>query len=282
MQHSGFVGAVAVDPRNANVVYLGTGGGGVWKTDDGGQTWKPLTDDQPSLNIEGLALDPTNPDIIYAGTADFSTLGKMGAGILKSSDGGATWTVLPGPLPTGPGLVALVPWLAVSPSDGNVVLAVDDSTEGTAALYRSADGGNTWKQVIAPNTASIGQVLFDPTNGNIAYATLGGVYKSTDGGNTWASANGTGSGALAAGNFLALAIAPSSPETLFIGTTNETGVQMFKSVDGAKNWTPLTLTLSSYPTGGQRMVARRGATSMLQRHPTQVLPFPPTATRSTS
>ena len=61
-------------------------------------------------------------------------------------------------------------------------------------------------------------MLFDPSNGNIAYATLGGVYKSTDGGNTWASANGTGANTLPAGSYYGLAIAPSSPQTLFVDT----------------------------------------------------------------
>lgn len=240
MAHSGLINAVAVDPRNSNVVYLGAAGGGVWKTTDGGQTWIPLTDDQASLQIGALALDPTNPDILYAGThaSDFF-LGNMGAGIVKSSDGGATWTQLPGPLPIGPGLEASIWSLAVSPGDGDVLLAVDQSASG-AAVYRSADGGNTWTQVIAPNTAFDGQVLFDPSNGSIAYATLGGVYKSTDGGNTWANANGTGSNVLPAGTtFFGLGIAPSSPQTVFVGNFDYTGVQIFKSVDGGENWTPL-------------------------------------------
>ena len=238
MMHSGFINAVAVDPQNASVVYLGTLGGGVWKTSDGGQTWVPLTDGQSSLQIGVLALDPTNPDTIYAGTNSLGFFGNMGAGILKSPDGGATWTQLPGPLPTGPGMEASVGGLAVSPSNGNVVLAVDASAGG-AALYRSADGGNTWEEVIA-SSASPAQVLFDPSNGNIAYATtLGGVYKSTDGGNTWATANGTGANTLPAGTYYGLAIAPSSPQTLFVDTPNTASVQMYKSVDGAQNWTPL-------------------------------------------
>ena len=171
-QHSGQVNALAVDPSNSSVVYLGAAGGGVWKTSDGGQTWIPLTDDQPSLEIGALALDPTNPDTIYDGTAVSNAIwGNMGAGILKSSDGGSTWTQLPGPLPTGPGLEAVIWSLAVSPSDGNILLAVDTST-AVAAVYRSADGGNTWTEVIAPNTVSSGPVLFDPSNGNIAYAVL--------------------------------------------------------------------------------------------------------------
>ena len=236
--HSGWVNAVAVDPRNSDVVYLGTDGG-VWRTTDGGQTWIPLTDDQPSLQIGALALDPTNPDIVYAGTTISNFFfGNLGAGILKSTDAGTTWTLLPGPLPTGPGLEASVWSLAVCPGDGNIVLAVDQSATA-AAVYRSADGGNTWGQVVAPNMAWAGQVLFDPSNGNIAYATLGGVYKSTDGGSTWTSAAGTGANALPAGSYFALGIAPSSPSTLFVGAVNSTGVQMFKTVDGGQNWTAL-------------------------------------------
>jgi len=104
VQHSGHVNAVAVDPRNSNVVYLGTDGGGVWKTTDGGQTWTPLTDNQPSLEIGALALDPSNPDVVYAGTALVNdSFCNDGEGILKSTDGGATWTQLAGPLPYGPG-----------------------------------------------------------------------------------------------------------------------------------------------------------------------------------
>jgi photosystem II stability/assembly factor-like uncharacterized protein len=238
MMHSGMINAVAVDPRNSSVVYLGTDGG-VWKTTDGGETWIPLTDNQPSLEIRALALDPTSPDIIYAGTAASNSLGgNLGAGILKSTDAGASWTQLPGPLPIGPGLEASIWSLAVSPSDSNILLVVDQRGV-SAAVYRSADGGNTWSQVIAPNTAGLGQVLFDPSNGNVAYATLGGVYKSTDGGDTWASANGSGSNALPAGSYFGLGIARSSPSTLFVGALNSTGTQMFKTVDGAQNWTPL-------------------------------------------
>lgn len=239
MARSGQVNAVAVDPRNSSGVYLGTSGGGVWKTTDGGQTWTPLTDNQPCLSIQALVLAPTNPGIVYAGTAfSNSQFDEMGAGILKSTDGGATWTQLPGPLPMGPGLVAEVWALAVSPSDGNVVLAMASSASGTA-VYRSEDGGNTWSPVIAPNGAGPGQILFDPSNGSNAYATFGGVYKSADGGRTWTSASGTGSNVLPAGSYLGLAIAPSTPQTLFVGSLNSSGTQMFRTADGGQNWTPL-------------------------------------------
>jgi len=238
-QHSGQVNAFAVDPGNSSVVYLGENGGGVWKTTDGGQTWTPLTDNQPSLEIMSLALDPTNPDIVYAGTG-FSDafFANMGAGILKSSDGGNTWTQLPGPLPTGSGLEAAIWSLAVSPSDGNILLAVGQSASGTA-VYRSGDGGNTWNQVLAPSTALGTQVMFDPSNGSTAYACLDTVYESTDGGNTWTAASGTGSNVLPSGTSLALGMAPSSPTTLYAGNCPSSGTFMYKTVDGGQNWTPL-------------------------------------------
>lgn len=107
---SGRATAVVVDPRNSNVVYLGTAGGGVWKTTDGGQNWSPLTDAQPSLAIGSLALDPSNPDIVYAGTGEenFSVDSYYGAGILKSTDGGTTWQLLPGPNPSDRGEIGSI------------------------------------------------------------------------------------------------------------------------------------------------------------------------------
>src|ERR1700730_5052323 len=78
--------AIAVDPTNASVAYLGAPEGGVWKTTDGGAHWTPLTDTQPSLAIASIAIDPTNHNIVYAGTGDSYLYGE---GLLKSQDGGA-------------------------------------------------------------------------------------------------------------------------------------------------------------------------------------------------
>src|SRR5206468_9545966 len=96
---AGRVAALAVDPRDPKVVYMGAAGGGVWKTTDGGQHWTPLTDDQPSLATGAIALAPSNPDIVYVGTGEQNNSGDSyyGAGVLKSTDGGATWTQFEGP-----------------------------------------------------------------------------------------------------------------------------------------------------------------------------------------
>ncbi len=251
---SGHVEALAIDPRNINAVYLGAFDGGVWKTTDGGSTWNPMTDSQPSLAIGSIALDPSAPDIVYAGTGDGIL---YGVGLLKSTDGGATWTYIPGPFkgPFGSNQFFSggdrIYSLAVRPTNGSILLAavwLGDLTQ--SGIYRSADGGNTWTQAFSGARGAA--VYFDPTNGNIAYAALGdgygspldGVYKSTDGGQTWAPANGTGTNVLPSANAgqIILALAPSSPSTLYAAVFDVASGQpigLFRTADGALNWTKL-------------------------------------------
>ena len=93
---SGRVSALAVDPTNSATVYAGAAGGGVWKSNDGGTNWTPLTDSQLVLAIGALAIDPNDSRVIYAGTGEANHCGdcQAGQGVLKSSDGGSTWVLL--------------------------------------------------------------------------------------------------------------------------------------------------------------------------------------------
>jgi photosystem II stability/assembly factor-like uncharacterized protein len=257
---SGRVTALAIDPSNVNTVYLGGAQGGLWKTTNGGNTWTPLTDTQASTAVGSVALDPSNSSIIYVGTGEenFSGDSYYGAGILKSTDGGASWTQICGPFcgPVGPdsyyGGGAHIGGLAVHPTNGQILLAAVAllSQDG---VYRSVDGGNHWTRVLSGNPAN--SVLFDPINGNIAYASLGnafsggaeGVFKSTDGGQTWSAANGTGGNILDLTNAgrIALAMARSNSLTLYAGIANvNTGdlAGFYKTTDGGTNWTRLTAT----------------------------------------
>lgn len=245
---SGRVLGLAVDPRDANVVYAATGGGGVWKTTDGGASWSPLTDTQSSLVIGCIALDPSNPDTVYAGTGQGLNVptDHYGMGILKSTDRGSTWTNLPGPSGAGLnaiGLGAKFTALAVNPADGGIVLAgVSPASPNSLAVYRSADGGVTWTGMPSL-TGTANSAFFDPTNGTIAYASLQGkgVYRSSDGGSTWSQINGTGANVLPTSNILTiqLAIAPSNPATLFAGiaAADATFLGLFKTIDSGQNWT---------------------------------------------
>jgi uncharacterized protein (TIGR03437 family) len=264
---SGRVTALAVDPRNGGVVYLGGVNSGVWKTTDGGHHWTPLTDNQPSLAIGSIALAPTSPDIIYVGTGEQNNSGDSyyGAGVLKSIDGGATWVQLPGPF-VGPfgssrttGGGARIGAMAVHPTDPNIVLAAVDRSSTTASgIYRSADGGSTWKLVLGGQVGT--DVVFHTTDGNTAYAALGtfsgspaststtngnGIYKSTDGGVTWTQSNGSGTTALppsASIGRISLGMARSSPTTIYAGIASSNTVTLlglYKTTDGGQTWTRL-------------------------------------------
>jgi photosystem II stability/assembly factor-like uncharacterized protein len=257
---SGRVTALAIDPGNVNTVYLGGAQGGVWKTTNGGTTWTPLSDTQASTAIGSIALDPSNASTIYVGTGEenFSGDSYYGAGILKSTDGGTTWMEFCGPFcgPVGQdghyGGGAFIGGLVVSPANGQILLAAV-ALLFKDGVYRSADGGNSWTRVLSGNPAN--SVLFDPTNGNVAYASLGNpfsggtesVFKSTDGGQNWTAANGTGTHVLNVTNAgrIVLAMAPSSSTTLYAGIADvNTGnlLGFYKTTDGAANWTQLTST----------------------------------------
>jgi photosystem II stability/assembly factor-like uncharacterized protein len=261
---SGRVSALAVDPTNHDTIYLGAAEGGVWKSTDGGMTWSALTDGQPSLAVGSIAIDPTNPQTIYVGTGEenFNGDSYYGAGILKSTDGGNTWTQLgaatfaicsagSGGL-NSPNAGSYIGTLAVDPGNNQVVLAATDQCSNYG-VYRSADGGNTWKPVLgdpsglaAPGTS----VLF--VGGGVAYAALGnfsgdaanGVYKSTDDGQTWTAVNGTGANVLPSGTTtgrISLAAAASNPLVLYAVVTSPTGfLGVYTTVDGGNNWTLTT------------------------------------------
>lgn len=259
---SGRVSALAVDPRNPNVVYLGAATGGVWKTTDGGANWIPLTDDQPSLSSGAIALDPQNPDIVYVGTGEqnFSGDSLYGAGILKSTDGGKSWRHLAGSFvgPFAPNFTsggARIGAIAVHPQNGQIILAgMQTFNNVESGIIRSTDGGETWTLVRGGWYGT--DVVFDPTDGNTAYAALGvsgvttantsvlGVYKSTDAGLTWQLSNGTAAGALPAPpeiGRITLSIAASAQNTIWaaVHDPRTSGLRgLYRSTDGAKTWLP--------------------------------------------
>jgi len=247
---AGRIAALAIDPSNTQIVYMGGAEGGVWKTVDGGTSWTPLTDSQVSLAVGAIALDPSNPNTIYVGTGEenFAIDSYYGAGILKSTDGGQTWTRYAGNFAGGAYGGAWIGSVAVHPTNSQIVLAaVENYNGGGSGVFRSTNAGAAWTQVLAPgngDTASV--VVFDPSNGNLAYAATegDGIYKSTDAGATWNASNGSGGNALPASNLgrAALAIAPSNPSVLYTAIANESSsdlLGMYKSVDAGASWTQL-------------------------------------------
>jgi uncharacterized repeat protein (TIGR01451 family) len=245
---AGRVTALAVDPTNSNVVYAGAAEGGVWKTTDGGVHWTPLTDTQPSLAVGSIAIDPSNHSTIYVGTGEenYSNDSYYGEGILKSTNGGTSWTQIKGPFVgplnelTGGAFIGAI---AVDPGNSAVILVGVRIYLGTTGVYRTEDGGTTWTSALSKGDGRA--VVFDPSNGNIAYAAVqsAGVYKSFDAGKTWAPIPGTGSNVLPNNVArIALGIAPSAPSTLYAGVQDANSnslLGVFKTVDGGANWVKL-------------------------------------------
>jgi len=245
----GRIATVAVDPTNSNIVYVGGAQGGVWKTVDGGANWVPLTDKQCALAMGSIAIDPVDPDIIYAGTGEqnFSADSYWGCGILRSIDGGTSWTAI-GPA----GLQSTSNWSQIS----RVVIA--PTTAGTPAtttllvaagafystsirgLYRSTNGGANWNQTLS---GSVTDLVLDPTNDSIGYAAVSGqsVFKTTDRGATWtAVASGFPTSNVGRIN---IGIAPSAPATLYAGVHNASNSQLlgiWKTTTGGTSWTQLS------------------------------------------
>lgn len=261
---TGRVHSIAFGPTGQ--MYLASAGGGVWRRV--ALAWTPLTDFAPTLLARSIAIAPNNPNVIYVGTGDLqSEPSWSGAGILKSTDGGATWTHIVGPfldqVPSNGGFLGLnaggarIPAIAVHPTNPNVVLAsvsLDPNDATTSGVYRSSDGGFNWTPVLIGNQA--GSVFFDPSAGNIAWAALGsvvtssraGVFRSTDGGLTWSPAMGTPAAALPAANIgkISLDIARSRPSTLYVGISDASSfanlLGFYKTTDGGATWTRLTAT----------------------------------------
>ena len=164
-ERDGFVGPKPIAGRVSSVavvdektVYIGTSGGGVWKTTDGGLNWIPKTDTQPYLSIGALALDPTNKNVIYAGTGEFIQYydAYPGVGILRSTDGGERWRLLPDP--AGVFVGAKVTRIAVDAGNpGNIYAATN------RGLIISTDGGQSWASVKLGGCSQISDVVIDHT-----------------------------------------------------------------------------------------------------------------------
>jgi hypothetical protein len=215
---SGRVSAIAVNPSDPNIVYVGGAQGGVWKTTNAlsaTPTWTPLTDQQASLAVGDIVIDPVNPNIIYVGTGEpnGSCDSYYGKGILRSADGGTSWTLL-GAGSGGPfnnqsiSKILIDPVTAGSPTSTTLwaSTALGFLSSGTeqciaapggwnGAVWRSNDSGATWVLQNVPTGASapnarIHDMALDPTNSNILYVAVRSVPSAANGG-IWKSVNAT-------------------------------------------------------------------------------------------
>ena len=243
---SGEVVDIAIDPRNAtdNVIYIATNDGGIWKSTDGGTSWKPKTDYLLSLSMGAVTLDPANPSIVYAGTGnlfDGAGLFSKGVGIYKSMDAGETWTTVGNAALNGVGINRIV-----LPSTGVLVVASGNG------LFRSIDAGANFGNN-PPNFDNnqpiiggfISDLKLDTATPTTVYAAVrgSGILRSTDSGATFPTNLFNNPGAPGAGTFSFISLSQStSPNNQAIysnvqQTANTRRADIYRSTDAGGNWT---------------------------------------------
>ena len=257
---SGRIADIAIDPKNENTWYVAVGSGGVWKTTNAGTTWNPLTDSQPFYSTGAIALDPNNTNTVWLGTGE-NVGGRhvgIGHGIYVSRDGGKTWN--------NKGLKKSehISKIIVHPNDSNTIWVASQgplwSSGGERGLYKSTDGGTTWKQTIELDEwTGVTDVVIDPRNPDVLYAAswqrhrnvaayMGGgpgtaLYKSVDGGDTWRKLT-TGLPKVDMGK-IGLAISSQKPDVLYAAIELERRKgAVYRSENGGESWTKMSDTVS--------------------------------------
>ena len=248
-------------PGDPLTYYAATASGGVWKSADGGLTWKPVFDDQPTSSVGSVAVAPSDPNVVYVGTGEANIRGNVspGAGLFKSEDAGKTWKHVWKS-------VGQIGTVAVHPRNADVafaaVLGHAFGPNSERGVYRTTDGGKTWQRVLYKNEyAGCSDVAIDPNNPRVIFAGFwearrrpwelvsGGpgsdLYVSRDGGETWKSLKaspGRESGdsptnGLPAGIWgkVGVAVAPSHSQRVYALIEADKG-GLFRSDDGGEKW----------------------------------------------
>ena len=256
---SGRVAAVAAVSENGRLtVFVGAASGGVWKSVNGGTTFKPVFDRQSVQSIGAVAIDPSNSKTVWVGSGEAWTRNSVsiGDGIYKSTDGGENWTNM------GLKDSEHIAKILIDPKDGNNVLACvtghvwnDNDDRG---VFKTSDGGKTWKKVLAGANGSTGcgMLAMSPQEPKTIFAStwdfrrLGwtfrsggpgsGLFESTDGGDHWTEINDANAKGLPAKPWgrIALAVAPSKPQVVYAMIESKKSA-LFRSDDGGKNWNRL-------------------------------------------
>jgi photosystem II stability/assembly factor-like uncharacterized protein len=254
---SGRISAVAGRKQEGKtLLFVGAASGGVWKSQDGGTTFKPVFDKQPVQSIGAIEIDPRNPQVVWVGTGESWTRNSasIGDGIYKSTDGGESWTNV------GLGKTERITRIVVDPRNSDTVYACAPgklwSDSPDRGLYKTSDGGKTWDLILTGPNLSTGcsTVAMDPKNPDVLFAGLwdfrrkgwtfrsGGdgaeapsasaLFKSTDGGRNWTDVKGLGPKPWGR---VEVAIAPSNSGVLY-AFVESTASALWRSGDGGNSW----------------------------------------------
>lgn len=246
----GRVTAVVGVPGRPNLYYAGAAAGGVFKTVDGGVSWKPIFEKEPAASIGAIALAPSNPNLVWVGTGEANIRNDVvtGHGVYFSPDAGASWKFM------GLGDVGQISSIIVNPANPDIVFAgalghawAPNSDRG---VYRTTDGGKTWQKVLfVDDKTGVGDMIMDPGNPMVLFAGMwqvqrfpwtlesggpsSGIYRSTDGGSTWKKLTaGLPEGLVGR---IGLAAAPSNPNHIYALVEAKKG-RLWDSNDLGDHW----------------------------------------------
>jgi PKD repeat protein len=242
---AGRLNFVRQDPSNAAVIYVGAPDGGIWKTINGGTSWATTTDQvtTTSIGFGDLAFDPTNSQILYASTGDAHAQDSYSVGLLKSINGGSTWT------PTGLTFTvnqgAIIKRVLVNPTNNQIIIVASN-----AGILRSTDGGTNWTTV---RTGLFGDMEFKPGDPTVVYAAgspTGAseqIWKSTNSGSTWTQVTS----GLPTSNVqrISLAVSANNPAYLYVlagNSTNQGLLGVYRSIDSGTTFTTRTGATPNY------------------------------------
>lgn len=197
----GRINCIAFDPSSSNIIWAGAAGGGLWKSTNNGSSWTTATDNLPVLGVSGIVIDPSNTNIMYIATGDGDASDTYSVGVLKSTNGGATWST------TGLNWSVtnsrVIRRLVQHNANGSILLAAS-----SFGLWRTADAGVSWTQVL---TGSFYDIESSPGDPNTLYASTGQrIYRSTNAGASW-----TETSFISGAGRIALAVTPAN--TSFVG-----------------------------------------------------------------
>jgi photosystem II stability/assembly factor-like uncharacterized protein len=248
----GRVAAVAGHPDQPLTYYMGATGGGVWKTSDGGQRWRCVSDGFFGGSIGAVAVAPSDPNVVYVGGGEVTVRGNWspGFGAWRSTDAGKSWTSM------GFGDAQCIPRIRVDPKNADVLYAAVlghlFGPNETRGVYKSTDGGRTWKRTLfVDENVGACDLLIDPNNSRVLYATTwrvrrtpwtlesggpgSGVWKSVDGGETWS--DWTHKPGLPGGmiGICSVAISPADSDRVWLQVEAGDG-GLFRSDDGGEHF----------------------------------------------